>query len=711
MSCRYFLDGGIEYIPENGELYVNGEIETLQSLENKLLEYFVTHPNQLVSKETLYNVGWSGRIHGDNPLSKAISTLRSKLKDTPRAPKYIKTVPKRGFIFISEVKSQQISTPVIDTIPASEPLAQIAAQSSMLSSATLSAHSTSSVKPIQEVPRWIFPFLAIPILMWIIISLMFDSFVEEQPQVGDIQQITNSVGQDKHPNISADNQKVVFVRQTNQFEHPQLVVKPLNGEPEKILTNEPFHHAFPSWNLAGDKILYHRYEDNLCEIIVLSLDAQYNITNEEILFECSKENRTIGLTWGPDNSIYFSDVDIPFAALKIFQFDIDSKETTTFATPTNTLGRGFYRLSYDHNSGCLMTLLTNDWFTTEIVAFDGQGKIVQQHHVDAQLFAVTSYKGGPAFKTPGNHIHYLHDDKEKRLMQSPLWPIYAPNFSQNEQAAMVFIGGEFFSSDILSIDFATKQSTPLVKGDVKHRFPYITPDNNLYYASNQSGVYQIWKSQNNSNEQLSHFKRNRNIYNIAVSADEQFIAVTINKNTLLFNANNRPFKYDKPYRLFVNHANPHFSPDGKTLWISEVNNNFHRMHAFDLSKGPKSDPQMTIDNAFIGIFDQLTAEHFIFKLDQTEVYRRKDDELIYFTKAPIINTTRSASIQNHVLTYFDDNKAKLMQLSFDTNQTKALSNTPHRYFSQYFPVNGQTNQRFAVASRKFGNTSIFLAQY
>lgn len=709
MSCRYFLDGGIEYIPENAELRVNGEVETLQSLENKLLEYFVTHPNQLATKETLYNVGWSGRIHGDNPLSKAISTLRSKLKDTPRNPKYIKTVPKRGFIFVSDVKSQQIAAPVIDTTPPPQPL--MSSGHSEPTTTSLTQAQIGQEQANQEVPRWVFPFLAMPLLMWIAISVFFDSYSEPQPQVGEIQQITNSLGQDRYPNISADNQKVVFVRQVDQFQHPQLVIKPLNGDTEKIITNGPFHHAFPSWNLTGNKILFNKYEENFCEIIVLTLDEQYNITDEEVLFECSKKNMTMSLSWGPDNSIYFSDIDIRFAALKIFHYDIDTKKTTTFATPTNALSRGFYRLSYDHKNGLLHTLLTNDWFSTEIVSFNRQGQIVNQHHVDTQLHAITSYKGGPAFRTSGNHIHYLHNDEEKRLLQSPLWPIYAPNFSHNEKAAMVFMGGELFSSDILSVNFASNQVQELVTGDVKHRFPYITPANNLYYASNKSGVHQIWKSQNNNNEQLSHFKNNRNIYNIAVSADEQFIAVTINDDTLLFNINEGPFKYETPYRLFENHTNPHFSPDGKTLWINEENNGYHKMHAFNLAQGPESTPTMTIDGAFIGIFDQLTEEHFIFKFDQEEVYRRIGDELTSFAKAPIINSSRSASIQNHILTYYDDNKGKLMQLSLDTNQTKALDEAPYRYFSQYFPIDNQPNQRFVVASRKFGNTSIYLAQY
>jgi DNA-binding response OmpR family regulator len=70
-----------------------------------LLEYLMTHPDELVSRERLLDVVWGW----DYPVStRAVDTriaeLRRALDDDPAHPTYIETIPGQGYRFVGRVK-------------------------------------------------------------------------------------------------------------------------------------------------------------------------------------------------------------------------------------------------------------------------------------------------------------------------------------------------------------------------------------------------------------------------------------------------------------------------------------------------------------------------------------------------------------------------------------------------------------------------------
>lgn len=69
-----------------------------------LLLYFVTRPAMLVSKEELLTAIWPDVTVTDNALSQAVSDLRAALADEAASPKYIQTVARRGYRFVSAVE-------------------------------------------------------------------------------------------------------------------------------------------------------------------------------------------------------------------------------------------------------------------------------------------------------------------------------------------------------------------------------------------------------------------------------------------------------------------------------------------------------------------------------------------------------------------------------------------------------------------------------
>ena len=70
-----------------------------------LLEYLMTHPDELVTRERLLDVvwGWDYPV-GSRAVDTRIAELRRALKDDAAAPLYIETVPGMGYRFSAAVQ-------------------------------------------------------------------------------------------------------------------------------------------------------------------------------------------------------------------------------------------------------------------------------------------------------------------------------------------------------------------------------------------------------------------------------------------------------------------------------------------------------------------------------------------------------------------------------------------------------------------------------
>ena len=80
----------------------NEEIK-LTSLEFKLLKYLINNAGKLISKDELFDNVWNDKFTQDNTLNVHIRKIRELIEVDPNNPKYIVTVWKEGYRFISKL--------------------------------------------------------------------------------------------------------------------------------------------------------------------------------------------------------------------------------------------------------------------------------------------------------------------------------------------------------------------------------------------------------------------------------------------------------------------------------------------------------------------------------------------------------------------------------------------------------------------------------
>lgn len=95
--------GPIEFDPRRAALTRDGVEMRVKPKTFQVGAYLITHAGELVSKDELIQACWP-EAASDDVLAHAIADLRQALGDDPKEPRYIKTVPRRGYRFIGEVE-------------------------------------------------------------------------------------------------------------------------------------------------------------------------------------------------------------------------------------------------------------------------------------------------------------------------------------------------------------------------------------------------------------------------------------------------------------------------------------------------------------------------------------------------------------------------------------------------------------------------------
>lgn len=92
---------------QNRQLRRGDEILPLNSKYFDVLVMLIENRGQLVEKRRLFDEIWDGVIVSDSALTQCIKAIRKQLHDSASDPRYIRTVPKHGYVFIGEVSDGQ----------------------------------------------------------------------------------------------------------------------------------------------------------------------------------------------------------------------------------------------------------------------------------------------------------------------------------------------------------------------------------------------------------------------------------------------------------------------------------------------------------------------------------------------------------------------------------------------------------------------------
>jgi len=104
MSARFSF-GLYELDVARMELRKNGVRLRLQEQPFRVLTTLLERPGEIITREELRKRLWAEdtNVDFDQSLNKAVNRLREVLNDDPAEPRYIETIPRRGYKFVGHV--------------------------------------------------------------------------------------------------------------------------------------------------------------------------------------------------------------------------------------------------------------------------------------------------------------------------------------------------------------------------------------------------------------------------------------------------------------------------------------------------------------------------------------------------------------------------------------------------------------------------------
>ena len=99
---RKFVFSALVFDAESGELTRNGFNLRVPDQAARILTILLERPGQVVTREDMRRSLWPAGefVDYDHSINNSISQLRDVLRDDSRTPRFIETIPKRGYRFL-----------------------------------------------------------------------------------------------------------------------------------------------------------------------------------------------------------------------------------------------------------------------------------------------------------------------------------------------------------------------------------------------------------------------------------------------------------------------------------------------------------------------------------------------------------------------------------------------------------------------------------
>lgn len=230
--------GVFELDGRTGELRKHGVRLKIQDQPFQVLQALLERPGELVTREELQRKIWAQDtfVDFDQSLNRAINKVRDVLSDPAGAPRFIETLPRRGYRFIAPV--ERAAEPAHVEAPAQP---------------QLPPQSAPAARPLSRLGWVAACLLAIAAAgLW----LARDRGALPLPR---LIHLTTSAGNELHPAFSPDGKQVAFTWDGDKpidSGNYDIYVKVVGDETPSRLTSAPGRDGYPAWSPDGRQIAF-----------------------------------------------------------------------------------------------------------------------------------------------------------------------------------------------------------------------------------------------------------------------------------------------------------------------------------------------------------------------------------------------------------------------------------------------------------------------
>jgi Tol biopolymer transport system component/DNA-binding winged helix-turn-helix (wHTH) protein len=474
-----------------GELRRNGAKVKIQEQPFRILATLLERPGEIVTKEELRGKLWPADtfVDFDHGLNAAVRRLREALGDSAETPRFVETVARRGYRFIS--------------LPG-----------------TLAGTATARPAAWQWLPTTRNAVGVGLVVCALVLSLLgYLRSIKPKVVKTTVTAAVTNIGEKHTPSLSPDGQHLAFAWNGGAGPHFSLYVKLVGTEESIRLTNQASIDFNPVWSPDGRYIAFCRILQGGTGIYIIpSLGGAERRVREthwregefyQVFWFFGR------LSWSPDGKLlaYSERIDPNEPATSIFLLSLDSQEVRRLTSPQDPVGDYNPAFSPD---GRILAFNRSSQGVTSIYTVRVLGG------EERRIVSGVQYGWGLTWTPDGRDIVF---GRAGWLANAGwLWKV-SPAGDEPERLQFGQEGVEpsirgnrlVYARQVANINIWSRKLKSLMSAGPSERFisstrmesgPQFSPDGSkIAFESTRSGTYEIWMCRSDGSEviQLTHF--------------------------------------------------------------------------------------------------------------------------------------------------------------------------------------------------------------
>jgi Tol biopolymer transport system component/DNA-binding winged helix-turn-helix (wHTH) protein len=307
--------GEFQIEPQINTIFVDDKSIRVEPKVMQVLICLIDGAGEVVTKQRLMQAVWGDTFVTDDVLTRSVSELRKAFRDDSKEPRYIQTIPKKGYRLIAHVSYDGVnvrsnglrSTPSSDT------------------STTSLFASGSGTKRL----AWGAIVLVVALVaVWFYVR---NRTSERAVALVKVVPFTSFPGREDFAAFSPDGNQIAFVWGGEKSDNADIYVKSINGENPLRLTSDPAIDVRPTWSGDGQKIAFVRITPSEPTFSIFVVSALGTSTEHKLLSLTSDPGP---ISWSPDGKfIALSEAALSQERSGIVLFSLDTGEKRSLMSP------------------------------------------------------------------------------------------------------------------------------------------------------------------------------------------------------------------------------------------------------------------------------------------------------------------------------------------------------------------------------------------
>lgn len=547
----------------SGEVLKEGQVIKLEPQVLSFLLLLIRRKEHVVSREEIITEVWAGKKASDDAIRALVKKLRIALGDNARAPKFVKTVPLQGYLFIMPVE--------------------------------LEFNQTDWWRS-----KYFFYGISagIIILITLLVQAQFGSFQanpEKSLREVSISKITEMKGSEVSPYLSKNN-KLLFSHRGDGDQSLQLYVKDLNSMSLKRLTWGVASFTDGIFSPDASQAIISKHENGIASLLLFNFDQAFNITAVELieLDESFDSQKVSAISYSTNGgSLYlFADAltnqDINSDISRgLIHYNVESKNSVVLVFPLTT--DSIIIDAIESDDGKLLAVLTHT---------DGKAEIHVQNLATKEIILskiVPELPSSMVWAADGRSMTFATNKGNLLNLNIPKELIYLWSGLPMDVSEVVSECGEYCfvvkeqESDLLNV---VERPSPFKEQIYisTRQFSLASTDRFPSYFDAGKGIFFISLSDNKlvlnryvdggDVEAIYELPKTNDFNTLILSPDEKVFAGELDGRIFLYNLNNGAFSFLTS--ASVNSKNPVWSLHGDELFYQQVTQNKSVIYAQDI---------------------------------------------------------------------------------------------------------------------------------